>query len=223
MHIVEGFLPLSHAIAWYALSTPFLLKGMHNINRQIGKKAEKKLLLAASAAFAFLLSSLKLPSLTGSSSHPTGIGLGTILFKPSAMTVVATIVLLFQALLLAHGGISTLGANVFSLGIIGPWVSYLIYRLAIYLKLSVSKAVFISACLGNLSIYLTTSFQLALAFPDQKGGIIISLVKFSSIFAITQIPLAISEALLTVLIVNFLQTYNSEELRSLNFSLTKES
>ncbi len=61
----------------------------------------------------FVLSALKIPSVTGSCSHPTGVGLGAIMFGPSVMFVLGTIVLIFQALLLAHGGITTLGANAF--------------------------------------------------------------------------------------------------------------
>lgn len=50
----------------------------------------------------FVLSSLKLPSVTGSCSHPTGNGLGAVLFGPAVASVLATIVLVFQALLIAH-------------------------------------------------------------------------------------------------------------------------
>ena len=66
----------------------------------------------------FVLSALKIPSLTGSCSHPTGVGLGAILFGPSVMSVLGTIILLFQSLLLAHGGLTTLGANAFSMAIV---------------------------------------------------------------------------------------------------------
>ncbi len=76
----------------------------------------------------FVLSALKIPSVTGSCSHPTGVGLGAIMFGPSVMFVLGTIVLIFQALLLAHGGITTLGANAFSMAIIGPIVSFLIFK-----------------------------------------------------------------------------------------------
>ena len=66
------------------------------------------MILGLSGAFVFILSALKIPSVTGSSSHPTGVGLGSILFGPLAMSVVGSIVLLFQAVLLAHGGLTTL-------------------------------------------------------------------------------------------------------------------
>ena len=62
---------------------------------------------AEAAAYKVLVvtldSAIKLPSVTGSSSHPTGTGLGAILFGPSAVAPIGAVVLLFQALLLAHG------------------------------------------------------------------------------------------------------------------------
>ena len=39
------------------------------------------------------------------------------------------IILLFQALLLAHGGITTIGANTFSMAIAGPILSYIISKI----------------------------------------------------------------------------------------------
>ena len=158
-----------------------------------------KMLIAVVGAFAFVLSALKIPSVTGSSSHPTGVGLAAILFGPAITSVLGLIVLIFQAVLLAHGGITTLGANVFSMGILGPIVSYFIYK---GLKnTNRSFAIFLAAALGDLMTYVTTSIQLGLAFPDPTGGFLLSASKFMGIFAVTQIPLAISEGLLTVVSV----------------------
>ena len=64
--------------------------------------------------------------------------------------VLGCIVLLFQALLLAHGGISTLGANTFSMAIIGPFVAYFVYKLCQKLNTPTWLGVFLAAALGNL-------------------------------------------------------------------------
>jgi len=124
-------------------------------------------------------------------------------------------VLLFQALLLAHGGVTTLGANVFSMAVVGPFVSYGVFRALAALGLSRSVAVFMAACLGDLATYLTTSAQLAWAFPDPVGGFSASFSKFAGIFALTQLPIAVSEGLLTVLVVNAMARFNAHELRLL--------
>lgn len=217
---MEGFLPVAHAAAWGAASTVCVGFGLRSIAKSVKDKPELKMLLGVSTAFTFILSALKLPSVTGSCSHPTGTGLGAILFGPLAMAPVATIVLLFQAVLLAHGGLTTLGANVFSMGVVGPLVGYGIYRLTKTVGLPVGLTIFLAASLADLATYITTATQLALAFPDPVGGFSASLVKFLGIFAVTQIPLAISEGLLTVLIYSFIQKYSSDELTSLGFNLT---
>ena len=80
---------------------------------------------------------------------------------------------------------------------------------------SFSVAVFLAAALGDLGTYVTTSLQLALAFPSEVGGFTASFTKFAGIFALTQIPLAISEGFLTVLVMNFLKKYNLKELKAL--------
>ena len=222
MHIMEGFLPVEHAVGWTAASLPFVAWGVASIKKQIADHPERRMLLGVGTAFAFVLSALKLPSVTGSCSHPTGTGLGALLFGPAAMAPIGLVVLLFQALLLAHGGLTTLGANVFSMAIVGPFVAWAVYQLARALGASMGLAIFLAACLGDLMTYVTTSVQLAWAFPDPSGGFVASLAKFSGIFAMTQIPLAISEGLLTVLIFNALARFNPQELRGLKLSVGTE-
>jgi len=218
MHIMEGFLPLKWAIIWWVLIIPFLVAGVNAIKKKVASQPEVKTLLGLSTAFAFVLSALKLPSVTGSSSHATGVGLGTLLFGPIIMSVVGFIVLLFQALLLAHGGISTLGANAFSMAVVGPFVTYGVFCLLKRFHVSLKVSIFFAAALGNLATYLMTSLQLAIAFPDPASGLLGALVKFVAVFGITQIPLAITEGILTVIVMNFLLKYNTDELKMLNFS-----
>lgn len=214
MHIMEGFLPVQWAIFWWAIALPFFVLGVRSLARITQENPELKLLVALAGAFSFVLSALKIPSVTGSSSHPTGTGLGAVLFGPQVMTVLGSLVLVFQAVLLAHGGITTLGANAFSMAIAGPWVAYGIYRLMMS-RGQVKVGIFLAAMLGNLITYLVTSIQLALAFPAASGGILASFLKFAGIFAVTQVPLAISEGLLTVLVWNWLNAYAIDELQTL--------
>ena len=59
----------------------------------------------------------------------TGTGLGAILFGPLAVSILGIIVLIFQAVLLAHGGLTTLGANTFSMAVAGPFLSFAVYKI----------------------------------------------------------------------------------------------
>lgn len=224
MHIAEGFLPVVHCVLWYAVSAPFVIHGARKVIAQAKEHPESRLLLAAAGAFTFVLSSIKLPSVTGSSSHPTGTGLGAVLFRPPVMAFLSTIVLLFQALLLAHGGITTLGANVFSMGIAGPWVGYAFWKLSNRLGWHRNVGVFLALAFADLSTYLVTSVQLGLAFPDPGSGLAGSVAKFAGVFAISQIPLAVAEGVLGVLVFRLLTDVAAPELRRLGvFGAAKEA
>ena len=221
MHIAEGFLPPVHAAAWFVASAPFVIHGARQVALTIKRQPSAGPLLAAVGAFSFVMSAIKLPSVTGSSSHPTGTGLGTGIFRPPVMAFLGTIVLLFQALLLAHGGITTLGANVFSMAIAGPWAGFAVFLALRKAGVGLLPAVFALAFIADLATYVVTSFQLALAFPAAQGGFGESFAEFIGVFAVTQVPLAIVEGLITVVIVRVLMQVASSELLNLGFLKAK--
>ena len=215
MHIMEGYLPPQFCIIWGAICIPFIAIGYLSIKKTLAENRRAITILAMAGAFVFVLSSLKIPSVTGSCSHMTGTGLGAILFGPSAVSILGIIVLIFQAILLAHGGITTLGANTFSMAIAGPFVSYGIYRLCKALKVNKYVGIFLAASIGDLFTYCVTSIQLAFAYPSENGGFIVSAAKFLAVFAPTQVPLAVIEGILTVVIIIGLETYAKSELTGL--------
>ncbi|MCK8060514.1 MULTISPECIES: energy-coupling factor ABC transporter permease [unclassified Fusibacter] len=204
MHITEGFLPIKWAAFWSIVMLPIFFYGLKKVDKVLKEDSKNKLLIGVIAAFAFTLSSLKMPSVMGSSSHPTGVGLGAILFGPGVMVIVGIAVLIFQTLLLAHGGITTLGANSFSMAFAGPLVSYWIYKGLKKIRCPESVRVFMAATLGNWATYVVTSLQLALAYPDQSLGIMGSFTKFLGVFAVSQVPIAIVEGMLTIVIFNYI-------------------
>lgn len=217
MHIMEGYLPAQYCIAWGIISFPFLLTGFFRIRKIFGENRKALPLLAASGAFIFVISSLKIPSVTGSCSHMTGTGLGAILFGPCIVSILGTIVLLFQAVLLAHGGLTTLGANTFSMAVAGPFLSYGVFLLCRRLKAGHMMTVFLAAFSGDLFTYCITSLQLAVAYPSEVGGVAVSFGKFLSVFAPTQLPLSIVEGLVTAAAVLCLENYAKPELRSTGY------
>ena len=103
------------------------------------------------------------------------------------------------------------------MAIAGPIVAYLVYKLLNKAKVSKRVSVFFAAVLGDLFTYCVTSIQLAIAYPSPKGGVFASMAKFLGIFATTQIPLAIIEGILTVIIIIGLEKYANEELTSIGF------
>lgn len=217
MHIMEGYLPVSYCVAWGVVCVPFLAAGMISLRKKLNENRRSMTLIAMAGAFVFVISSLKIPSVTGSCSHMTGTGLGAILFGPCAVSILGIIVLIFQAVLLAHGGLTTLGANTFSMAIAGPILSWGIYKLCRKMKVNRKVTVFLAACLGDLFTYCVTSVQLAMAYPSEAGGVPASALKFLGVFAPTQIPLALIEGILTVIVVMALESYAKPELRAIGF------
>jgi len=217
MHIMEGFLPATWALLWWCVMIPVIVWGTKRITATCKGNANAMLLLALAGAYTFILSALKLPSLTGSCSHPTGMGLGTLLFGPVSISIVGTIVLLFQAILLAHGGITTLGANSFSMAFAGPVVTWVLFKISRQAKINESFSIFLSSSVGSLATYCVTAFQLALAHPAEVGGVGASFLKFFMVFAPTQLPISIIEGVLTVAVVRSVKKYHTFDVGYLRF------
>lgn len=203
MHISEGFLPWTHAVGWTAASAPFLVAGVRRSSLAMAEGPEARLRMAAAAGFLFALSALKLPSVAGSCSHAVGVGLGAILLGPAVMPALSFVVLAFQALVLAHGGVTTLGANLFSLGVVGPWVAWWV---AGGHAPSRHRA-FLAGFAGSIAVYATTSAELAAAFPDPVAGIGAAFLRFAGLFAITQVPIAIVEGIVTFVVLETVNEY----------------
>ena len=196
MHIMEGYLDPIWCAVWFILAIPFVVLGARAVVKLMREHPEQKMTVALSGAFIFLLSSMKLPSMTGSSSHPTGTGLSAVLYGVSATSFLALIVLIFQAILLAHGGITTLGANVFSMGIFGPLCGILVWNVMRRAGAGIAVSMLGAAVFADLCTYVCTSVQMGLNWGGYS--------EFLTTFAITQIPLSIMEGILFYMFANYL-------------------
>ena len=217
MHIMEGFLDPIWCVVWFIIAIPFVVLGAKKIIELMREHPEHKMTIALSGAFIFLLSSLKLPSVTGSSSHPTGTGFSAVLYGVCVTSFLATIVLIFQALLLAHGGLTTLGANIFSMGVVGPFVGALIWVLLRKAKASIPVSMFFAALFADLITYVVTSVQMTL----NHGQSIDAFVSFMTNYAATQLPLALMEGILFFMFATYL-VRNKPEIFDIAESLGKK-
>jgi cobalt/nickel transport system permease protein len=129
------------------------------------------------------------------------------------------IVLLFQALLLAHGGLTTLGANAFSMAVSGSFVAVWVYTFISKLKTPQWLSIFIAAFFSDMIVYICTSFQLALAFQTETSGLLENVIKFLSVFAVTQLPLAVVEGFFTVFAFRLIMKYNRNDILTINPNL----
>ena len=205
MHIMEGYLEPMWCIVWFVVMIPFFVAGVIKLRKILKEHPEQKMTVALSGAFIFLLSSLKLPSVTGSSSHPTGTGVAVVFYGVGVCAVLSTIVLLFQALLIAHGGFTTLGANCVSMGIIGPLCGLVVWKILRKSNVAVFISMFFAAFVADLMTYVVTAIQMTLnVVTANDAAFMDAFVDFMSVYAVTQIPLAIIEGLLLGMFAHYL-------------------
>ena len=217
MHIQDGFLVGKWAIGWYGAASLFVAKGVYDVTLRTKKVLAYKPLLGLVSAAVFFISLLPIPvPITGTSSHPAGTPVAAILVGPFVSMVLAVIALLLQSLFFAHGGLSTLGANVFSLGVVGSIVGLGVFKVGRKLGLSLGIAACFAGIFGDLAVYLTTSMQLALGMPGiHDQSVINAFLTFLALFMPTQIPLALLEGLITGGMVSYIAKVRPDILQKL--------
>jgi cobalt/nickel transport system permease protein len=214
MHISEGILPISWAALWYAAALPFIAWGLRDLRRRSENTPSFKPLVGLVGAAVFLISCMPIPiPAAGTCSHPAGTGLAAILIGPGLTVVVASIALTLQALFLAHGGLTTLGANIVSMGVAGAYAGYGAYLLGRSLGLPWAAAAFLAGLLSDWATYAMTSVELAAALHG--GGsfsAMLSLILLA--FVPTQLPLGIIEGFLCAGALKFVRSRKPELLRT---------
>jgi cobalt/nickel transport system permease protein len=196
MHLAEGILPMKWALLWYAASIPFIFVGLRILRKRSRTEPHLKAFLGLIGAAVFIISCMPIPVPTaGTCSHPCGTGLAAILIGPFLSVVIASVALTLQALFLAHGGLSTLGANIFSMGVAGSFVGYGAFKAARFLGLPAFAAAFAAGLLSDWATYSLTSFSLTCAIDtDHMWSAFLVIL---AAFVPTQLPLGIFEGFLS--------------------------
>ena len=166
MHIIEGFLPMEWCMIWYIISIIVVVIGIIQLKRLINENPGAKKIPAANGIVMFVVSALGFPSLEGCNSSPAASALNGLLFGPAITSVVVTIVLLLQAFILGYGGITTLGANVFAMGIVGPLVAAIVYYLFNKIGLPNIISLIFAVIFANVFAIATTALQYVLAYGE---------------------------------------------------------
>jgi cobalt/nickel transport system permease protein len=109
-------------------------------------------------------------------------------------------VLFFQAIFLGHGGITTIGANTFSMGIAGGLSGYALWKLLRGMGAPLWLAAAAAGLVGDLVTYLASAFELALSLHGQVPLLKQWLIFFMG-YGPTQLPLAVVEAAFTAVVL----------------------
>ncbi|MFH0917126.1 MAG: energy-coupling factor ABC transporter permease [bacterium] len=127
MHIPDGFVDIPTAVATGAVSLGVVTYAVRKTSKNLGERTIP--LLGVTAAFIFAAQMLNFPVAGGTSGHFLGAMLAVALMGPWAASIVLTVVLIVQALGMADGGITALGANVFNMGIVAVFVGFVLFYL----------------------------------------------------------------------------------------------
>ncbi len=210
MHISEGILPIQWAGLWFVVAIPFIAWGLRDIKKRAKTDTRYKALVGMVGAAIFIISCMPIP-VAGSCSHPCGTGLGAILIGPGATIVVASVALLLQGLFLAHGGLSTLGADIVSMGVAGALAGYWVFRLFRKMGFGFVIAAFAAGMISDWATYSVTSLELATGLGD-SGNVWQMFAGLLVAFMPTQIPLGIFEGFLAAGAYKFIQSRRPEML-----------
>ena len=197
MHISEGILPLPWAALWFAIAIPFIAYGLYRLKVISSDDLSYKPLVGLMAAVVFIVSCMPVPvPFAGTCSHPCGTGMSGILVGPAISVVITAVALFIQAVLLAHGGLSTFGADVVSMGVMGSLAGYLTFRALRAVRVNMAVSGFMAGLFADWATYLTTAVELAAGIKGESAFLPL-FWKVLIAFIPTQLPLGILEGAMT--------------------------
>lgn len=204
MHISEGILPLGWAALWFALAIPVVTIGCRELRRLSRDDLAMKPLVGLLAAVVFIISCMPIPVPTaGTCSHPCGTAIAAILVGPYISVLISTVALLIQALVMAHGGLTTLGADIVSMGVVGSFAGFATFKGLRRVGASLGVAAFCAGVLTDWATYLTTALELATGIRGSEPFLPLFL-KIMLAFVPTQLPLGLLEGAMTAGMVTLL-------------------
>ncbi|MGA7935620.1 MAG: cobalt transporter CbiM [Kovacikia sp.] len=126
MHIPDGFLSLPVIAATWVMSLGLISLALNRVKAEYQDRAVP--LMGVCAAFIFAAQMINFPIPGGTSGHLLGGTLAGVLLGPWAGALVMAVVFIVQGFVFQDGGITTMGANIFNMGLIGTFGGYYLFR-----------------------------------------------------------------------------------------------
>ncbi|MDD3622010.1 MAG: cobalt transporter CbiM [Methanofollis sp.] len=172
MHIPDVFIPLWQSAIYWVIALVFIALALRWARNELDD--EKVPLIAVLAAGIFAIQAFNLPVGMGTTGHLVGGALAAIVLgSPYAAVFVLTLVLLVQAVVFGDGGITTMGANIINMGVIGGFVGYYSFQSIQKVARNPYLSAGIAAWLACLIPALAASVEMFVAgtFPLVEGMI----------------------------------------------------
>jgi len=160
MHIPDGFLSVLLSIVLWVISVVLIGIALRKTGQTIGERQVPLMGVLAAAIFAGQMMNFSVTG--GTSGHLLGAAIAAILLGPWPAVLVMTSVVAVQALLFQDGGILALGANLFNMAIIGPFVAYALFTLLMKLFKKQTWGLFIAGFIAAWSSIFIASLACAL-------------------------------------------------------------
>jgi cobalt/nickel transport system permease protein len=122
VHIPDGFIDLPTAAATGVVAFGAVAWSVRKTGNDLGERTVP--LLGVTAAFVFAAQLLNFPIAAGTSGHFLGALLAAALLGPWAATLTLTVVIVAQALIMADGGVTALGANITNMAVVAVFAGY---------------------------------------------------------------------------------------------------
>jgi len=219
MHISEGILTGPSFWATTVAGAAVMAWGVRDMKRFVQDQPERKPLLGMAGAFIFLVSLIPIPAYMGTCSHPCGTPLAGILLGPGIGAALSGVALFLQALLFAHGGFATLGANILSLGVGGSVGGWLFFKLGRRLGLPLLAAAALGGLMGDVVTYLISGSilggHLAFVAPQPQYSFSGYLAVIMAAYLPVQGPIALGEMVVTGIAIRSISRQRPEVLAAL--------
>ncbi|MFD9303296.1 energy-coupling factor ABC transporter permease [Streptomyces sp. NPDC060048] len=148
MHVPDGFIDAPVSIAAGVAAAGAVAVSLRGARRELDERTAP--LAGLVAAFIFAVQMLNFPVAAGTSGHLLGGALAAILVGPYTGVLCVSVVLLMQGVLFADGGLTALGVNVVTMGVVTVVVAYAVFRGLVGLLPDSRRSVTVAAFAGAL-------------------------------------------------------------------------
>ncbi len=221
MHIPDGILNPYICVVMYFVAFAFLVWAWKGVKQSLPRTFVP--LVAVVAAVLVLVQFFEFPVAGGGSTwHVMGGTFVTMILGPHGGIISMTITLIFQALALGDGGLSSFGANVFNMAVIGGLSFYLVKILlngrSSRKRLGVS--LFVASWVSNVVTALAVGIEIGIyPLAGQLGGLPVTIPAMLVWYG----PTGLLEATFTSSLVLSLSKTKSVRLHGLEMLLNPKS
>jgi cobalt/nickel transport system permease protein len=206
MHIPDGFLDFKICLITYILTIVFWFFSFKKAKEVLSDKQVP--LMATLTAMFFAAQMMNYPIIGGTTAHLLGGPILAITLGPYGGVISMSVILIIQALVFGDGGLTTLGANIWNMGIVGTFIPYLIWFLFPKNKKGMIAGAFLGAFIGDILAAVSAGLELGFSTKFLYG---ISIAVPA--MALHHSIIGFGEGIVTCVIITILSKYRPDLLK----------